>query len=288
LPDAAGGLTRLDGVVLALERLSGASLRVWRQEGDGARTLAGAGVGWTPPMNGARVGRQLKTPDGTAWFEPVPDADGVWIEIRAAKGDASTGGHGALAQIVGTVLATEQEAAQVAAELSDRYEEIDLMYSISEILGHTIRLEDAAQRILAEVSGVVRAGRATLLALDEERRVLRLIASQGMDPKDVEPLELDDPLSVAARVFREARIISYDPTDVKAHNPGSPEGRQYKGKAFLSVTSSPRRPASHLADRHHQPHRPLGGTAFTTGVASSSSRSPIRSAPRSKTPGSWP
>ena len=122
------------------------------------------------------------------------------------------------------MLATEQEAAQVAAELSDRYEEIDLMYSISEILGHTIRLEDAAHRILVEVSTVVRAGRATLLALDEERRVLRLVASRGMDPADVEPLELDDPLSVAARAFREVRIISYDPTDLAAKNPGSPRG----------------------------------------------------------------
>ncbi len=61
-------------------------------------------------MNGVRAGRQLKTPDGPAWFEPVPDADGVWIEIREGKGSAGTGGRGALAQVVGSVLATEQEA----------------------------------------------------------------------------------------------------------------------------------------------------------------------------------
>jgi sigma-B regulation protein RsbU (phosphoserine phosphatase) len=71
-----------------------------------------------------------------------------------------------------------------------------------------------------------------------------------MDPADVEPLELDDPLSVAARVFREGRIISYDPTDPKATNPGSPEGRQYKGHAFLSV------PVVYAASRG--PSRPIG------------------------------
>src|SRR2546427_5573592 len=43
------------------------------------------------------------------------------------------------------------------------------------------------------------------------------------------------PCSVAARVFREGRIVSYDPTDPTAPNPGCPVGRQYKGKAFLSV-----------------------------------------------------
>src|SRR3989442_122274 len=56
-----------------------------------------------------------------------------------------------------------------------------------------------------------------------------------MGPKAVEPIELDDPCSVAARVFREGRIVSYDPTDPTAPNPGCPVGRQYKGKAFLSV-----------------------------------------------------
>src|SRR6058998_4045470 len=56
-----------------------------------------------------------------------------------------------------------------------------------------------------------------------------------MDAQDVEPIEVDDACSVAARVFREMRIISYDPTDPKASNPGCPEGRNYRGEAFLSV-----------------------------------------------------
>src|SRR3989442_1472138 len=58
----------------------------------------------------------------------------------------------------------EEETTQVAAELSGRYEEIDLIYTISEILGHTIRLDEAASRILREVSAVVRARRATGLS----------------------------------------------------------------------------------------------------------------------------
>lgn len=267
MPDAARGLTRLGGIVVALERLSGVSIRVWRQDGLGTRALAGAATAWTPPPNGGSAGRRLETPEGPAWFEPVPDAEGVWIEIRDAPAKAGDGAmRQALAQVVGSVLATELETAQVAAELSDRYEEIDLMYSISDILGHTIRLEDAAQRILVEVSTVVRAGRATLLALDEDRRVLRLIAARGMDADDVEPIELDDQLSVAARVFREGKIISYDPTDLAAKNPGSPEGRRYKGKAFLSVpvvygaSGGQTRPIGviNLTDR-------LGEDAFTSG-----------------------
>jgi sigma-B regulation protein RsbU (phosphoserine phosphatase) len=196
----------------------------------------------------------------------VPQLDGTWLEIRDKQRERDGDARRALAQIVSSVLGSEREASQVAAELSDRYEEIDLLYSISEILGHTIYLDDAAQRILTEVSTVVRAGRATLLVLDEERRVLRLAAARGMDPNDVEPIELDDPVSVAARVFRDGRTVSYDPTDPGAANPGSPAGRQYKGKAFLSVpvlhaaTGGPSRPIGviNLTDR-------LGEDAFTAG-----------------------
>jgi len=269
VPDAPRGLTRLDRLLSALERLWGASLRVWRYEGRTPHPFGTAQDGALPrPPEGPPADRSFSTPDGPAWLEPVPDAEGVWLEVR--DGQQRGAGDGAvrqaLAQIVGSVVASEREAVQVAAELSGRYEEIDLIYTISDILGHTLGLEDAAQRILAEVSPVVRARRATLLVLDEERRLLRLVASQGMEPVEFGPIELDDPVSVAARAFRERRTISYDPTDPGAENPGNPEGRAYRGKAFLSVPvlygapGGPSRPIGviNLTDR-------LGEDAFSAG-----------------------
>src|SRR5258708_35674051 len=85
--------------------------------------------------------------------------------------------------------------------------------------------------------GVWRVGgarRATLLVHDPEQQVLRIAASRGTKPEG-EPIGVDDRCSVAARVFRERRIVSCDPTDPKAVNPCCPEGRNYRGKAFLSV-----------------------------------------------------
>ena len=265
MPDAPGGLTPLERLLPALETLSGARLRVWRRDGAQVRLIGGPRASWIPAPNG-EGGGPVDTPDGPAWLEGVPGADGVWLEVREPGGAPTALSRGALAQALGSVLATEREAEQVAAELSERYEEIDLIYTISEILGHTIRLDEAAQRIVGEVATVVRARRATLLVLDEERRVLRLVASQGMDPRDVDPIEVDDPGSVAARVFREGRIISYDPTDATAENPGRPHGRAYLGRAFLSVPvlySAPGRPSRpigviNLTDRH-------GEDAFTAG-----------------------
>jgi sigma-B regulation protein RsbU (phosphoserine phosphatase) len=216
VPDAARGLaappgseSRVERLLPALERLSGARLRLRRLDEEGAG------------------------------LEPIPGVAGWGLEIEDGGSGTRAGAQpprpADLAEIVGAVLGAERDAAQVAAELSERYEEIDLIYSISEILGHTIRLDEAAQRILTEVSTVVRARRATLLLYDAEQRVLRLVAARGMDPKDVDPIEVDDPCSIAARVFREMRTVSFDPTDAKAASPGCPEGRNYRGRAFLCV-----------------------------------------------------
>jgi phosphoserine phosphatase RsbU/P len=246
-------VTRLERLLPALERLAGTTLRVWRDDGGGGlRPLGGAGSGERPP------------PRDT--LAPVPDVPGLWLEVRNGASPPPRTTPSALAEIVGSVLGAEQEAAQVAAELSGRYEEIDLIYTISEILGHTIRLDQAAERILREVSTVVRARRATLLVLDPQAQVLRLVASRGVDLGEMDPVEVDDPCSVAARVFRDMRIVSYDPSDSGAPNPGCPDGRNYRGRAFLSVPvvyAAPGGPAKpigviNLTDRE-------GADAFTAG-----------------------
>ena len=221
-----------------LSALSGTTLRLWRARTPGGRLLqVGGGLGegreeprWTPTPNG---GGRLETPDGPAWFQPIPSVPDAWLEVRPEASGQREAVE--LAEVIGAVMGAEDETNQVAAELSGRYEEIDLIYTISEILGHTIRLEEAANRILREVSAVVRARRATLLVHDPRANVLRLVAARGVELGEMDAIEVDDPKSIAARVFREMRIISYDPTDQRAQKPSSQVERQYRGEAFLSV-----------------------------------------------------
>ncbi len=228
-------MTRLERLLPVLAALSGTTLRLWRAKSPGGRLLlVGGGLGegrdephWTPTPNG---GGRLETPDGPAWFQPIPSTRDTWLEV---KGEGERGAV-ELAEVIGAVMEAEEETGQVAAELSGRYEEIDLIYTISEILGHTIRLDEAANRILREVSAVVRARRATLLVHDPRAHVLRLVAARGVE-LEMDPIEVDDPTSVAARVFREMRTISYDPSDQRAPKPPNPIERGYRGHAFLSV-----------------------------------------------------
>ncbi|HMA42357.1 MAG TPA: GAF domain-containing SpoIIE family protein phosphatase [Gemmatimonadales bacterium] len=236
----AGGLTKLERLLPALEQLVGGklALRLWRAEGAAVRLVTGTPAAWTPSL-GASEGR-LDTPDGPAWFAPMPapgqsrNGPTLWLELRSAR-ELDRESRESLVEAVACLAEAEREAGQVAAELSDRYEEIDLVYTISEILGHTIRLDEAARRILQEVATVVGARRASLFVLDLDRHVLRLVASKGMVAQDVDPIELDDPVSVTARAFREMRIQSNDPAEPEPAAARGQTGRSYRGRAFLAV-----------------------------------------------------
>jgi sigma-B regulation protein RsbU (phosphoserine phosphatase) len=232
--------SRLESLLDALGRVARARLRLWSAAVAGpVQAVAGTGPEWTPPLNGQadapRVAREHTAPHGRVWLQPVPGAAAAWLEI--AGGPEAAEEREALARVVGEWLAADRETTRVAAELSERYEEIDLIYTISEILGHTIRVEDAAQNILREVADVVGARRATLLVYDPDQKVLKVLAGLGVDTADFDPIEVDDPVSVAASAFRHGRTWSYDPRapDTAADARRSGARGRYRGRAFLSV-----------------------------------------------------
>ncbi len=207
-----------------------------------------------------------ETPEGNAWFEPVAGVDNFWVELVVSKGvDASAAGPRA-GQVIGALLAGERQIGLMTEELAGRYEEIDLLYTISEILGQTVRLEVAAQTILREVSTVVGARRASIMVYDEPGSTLRVVATRGGIPGSVPPVAVEDKASVAARAFRERRVLSSD-DDRQAPQPAPAGGdRGYLGTSYLSIPICYAAPGSstrcvgviNLTDR-------LGGDSFTTG-----------------------
>lgn len=138
---------------------------------------------------------------------------------------------------VGRVLARTLERAYEASreirfftvELSERYEEIHLLYSISETLGSIVHMDDAARVILGEVCDVMGAKSGSLWLYEERDDALHLAASVGGDGRGG-PIPAQDPDAVTSMVFREQRpvIASRAPTRQERE-----EG--LRGDSFLAV-----------------------------------------------------
>ena len=139
---------------------------------------------------------------------PLSPRDGppLVLEIR---GPSPLGGDAmaeALALTLERALDASQEIRFFTYELSERYEEINLLYSISETLGSILLLSEAARNILEEVSDVLGARRGSLWVLDPTTRELRLTAWVGEKGRDG-PIDVDDATTISARVFREGRSL---------------------------------------------------------------------------------
>ena len=105
-------------------------------------------------------------------------ADGGTLAV-AVEGSLPEGALDFFRAALRQAQASEDEARSAAREISEKYEEINLLYSISEILGSVLRLGEAAGRILGEVADVLGARRATLWVYDAERAVLVSTATVG-------------------------------------------------------------------------------------------------------------
>lgn len=162
-----------------------------------------------------------------------------------------------VARLVGGALETET----LSEALARRVEEIDLLYGIAEVFGRTVTLEEAAAIIVREVSAVVGARRASIMVHDEAAGTLRPVAARGFDVAGLQPVPVDDAHSVAARVFREQRVLAGAPS-----MPALVDERQYAGESYLSVPIRFRPPGGeyrcvgviNLTDRE-------GGGAFREG-----------------------
>jgi sigma-B regulation protein RsbU (phosphoserine phosphatase) len=135
-----------------------------------------------------------------------------------------------LAPVIAHFYQSALEVEHAAWELAERYEEINLLYTTSEILGRTVSLEEATRRILSEICETVGARRAAILVHDRVTDTLQVVTALGFDAEDAIPIASSDPHAVSARVFREQRALLVD----EAEMPCDAE-KAYRRGMLLSV-----------------------------------------------------
>jgi len=189
----------------------------------------GPDPGWR--VNAPATEGTLRTPEGDAWFTPLTgeDAAGFWLEIAHVPVQDRSNIVGWVTPVVAAVLGRSREAVRLHEELADRSAEIELLYAISEILGDTVRLEEAAKTILKELCDKLSARRGTLMVNEEGDDTLRIVAGRGINIAHFEPVRMSGEHSVATTVFRSGRTMSWNPSENGGTSPGTPEGRTYIG-----------------------------------------------------------
>jgi phosphoserine phosphatase RsbU/P len=161
----------------------------------------------------------------------VADGPGLAVEVITPDGDQHQGRF--LAQVLSQTIHHELDARSAARELSERYEEINLLYFISEILGSVLSLTDASERILSEVADVLGARRASLWVHNAGDDSLHLAAAVGEDGL-TGPIDAQDPDSATALVFRDRQALNLE-RGVVLRNVPRLEPPPKRFEAFLSV-----------------------------------------------------
>lgn len=208
-------MRELAAILARFQTLTGIPAVVWTQAGGHAAIVPEFGnwheaaprildllVAGGPPA-------EIETDEGVLLAAGVPGARRAWITVGPCR-DTRVAPDASLQFLLPIVAHFFQSALEVehaAYELAERYEEINLLYTTSEILGRTVTLEEAAARILAEICETVGARRGAILVHDRVTDTLQVVTALGFEAAEAPPINTNDDSSVSARVFRDQRAL---------------------------------------------------------------------------------
>ena len=225
----------LDSVLGAFRVATGCPAAVWTQPAPESQFVLEAGEKPVVPVDLDLTGTSTSIVDTTAGQIlacPIAGPRRAWLVMGPCGQDEEALRRycGFLEPVITQFMQSGMEVEHAARELAERYEEINLLYTISEILGRTLTLEDAAATILTEISETVGARRGAILVHDRVTDTLQCIAAIGAVRDDVPPIAVDDGESVSARVFR-----TQHPMIIERDKHESEGERAYRRGMLLSV-----------------------------------------------------
>jgi sigma-B regulation protein RsbU (phosphoserine phosphatase) len=209
-------MTDLASVLMTFREASGCEAAVWTRSASGAMDWIAATDRAPPPDPLPAVGdgpTPLPSPAGPSLIAAIPGPRRAWLVVGPAKSPsiALEPQIRFLLPVVTQFLQSALEVEHAANELAERYEEINLLYTISEILGRTVALDEVSGRILSEVSETVGARKAAVFVFDATAKTLIPAAVLGVPRADVQNISVDDDQSVTARVFRSCHALIVEP-----------------------------------------------------------------------------
>ncbi|MEN9790521.1 MAG: hypothetical protein RLZZ63_179, partial [Gemmatimonadota bacterium] len=229
--------------------------------------VAAAGGEVTPPdvslLTDASAPRERATALGPQWIMRIPGRTPAWLGVGAVPGTDVDVVRWVpmLAEMLAPILQSQWEAQRATDELAERYEEINLLYSISDILGRTVTLEQMARTILLEVAETIGAEYGAIHTHDPASGVLRPVAALRLSAAIEAPvIPTDHPVSVPARVYRTRNALLVDAGVLESEYEAA-----FRDGAMLSVPINWTAPGGGVTLGVVSLSGRRSGTAFTAG-----------------------
>ena len=205
-------MTEVAALLAAFLEATGRDAAIWeRREGAVTPTLLGA----------SSVAFADRTEPGAAAWDVATWARAQALHAQLVTTGDSVGwlfvepGHAAdadrlLGRLVPVVRRLTRERDGATRELAERYEEINLLYAIGELLGGTTSVEEVAETLLVELAATIGARRAVFLRADRSQGALAPIATLGLGDTEYEAIALERHDHIAVRAYRAGGACTED------------------------------------------------------------------------------
>ena len=208
-------MTDLEKLVQAFITASGCDAVVWAREGEtgplkveaGRASIAAPAVVELLPPGGPPA--RVESEGGALYVAAIAGPRRAWVGVGPCRDSSVDASRfvAFLAVLVANLHRARLEVEHAAFELAERYEEINLLYTTSEILGRTVSLTEAARTILHEISETVGARRASILVHEPVGDTLQVVTALGVSAAEAPAIAVSDDCSVSATVFRTRRSM---------------------------------------------------------------------------------
>ena len=203
-------MSDIAALLVAYRNATGAEAAIWEQgrESEAATLIAVTSepfIVTSKQFIDARRSNNAARIDGLRAMRVLPDSD-CWLVVENTERSASAADL--VAFTVPRIRRLERERDGATRELAERYEEINLLYAIAELLGGDLPVEVSAGTLLRELAVTIGANSAVFLLVDGTRRTLVPIASLGLRGRAYPAVSTTSDVLLAARVFRAGSALS--------------------------------------------------------------------------------
>ena len=197
-------MSDLAALLVAYRDATGAEAAIWeRSSSEAAATLVAASsdafVERTRGLIDANHPDAVAHARGCLAWRMSVDSD-CWLVSERNGVDSNERAAVLVTRMVPLVRRIMCERDGATHELAERYEEINLLYAIAELLGGDLPVEVSAGTLLKELAVTIGASTAVFLMVDASRKFLVPVATLGLQGRVYPSIPVDSETHVAARV----------------------------------------------------------------------------------------